>query len=236
MVAEWLQKLLILQDRDSKRDGIQLQLDRIPDRIDREQSSIEELDNQLQQKQEELKHLEAKRLELEGEVELTEASILKYKTQQLQVKKNEEYTALENEIKNLHARISDLEDEELLLLEEIDLKTAAFEADKTRIEHEKSTLAAHIELLQKNYAASENELDDANTAVKACEQEIDAAVLKEYRYVKSQVKRPPVVVPLEQSRCMGCHLKVSGEVETEARKGQELVRCDSCGRILYFDR
>lgn len=236
MVAEWLQKVLILQDRDSTCDGIQQQLDRIPHQITREQSNIAALDEQLREKQDELKQLEARRLELEGDVEQTEAMIIKYKTQQMQVKKNEEYTALENEIKTLQENISNLEDEELFLLEEIDQKTAAFEEEKNRIGHEKSTLAAHIELLQKNLAASEAELGDAQAAVKDCERELDPSVLKEYRYVKSQVKRPPVVVPLEQSRCMGCHLKVSGEVETDARKGHALVRCDSCGRILYFDR
>lgn len=236
MVAEWLQQLLILQDRDSKCDGIQSQLDRIPEQIEKEQSSIVKMDELLREKQEELKQLEVRRLELEGDVEQTEATIIKYKTQQLQVKKNEEYTALENEIKTLQSSISDLEDEELFLLEGIDQKTAAFEEEKRRIEHEKSTLTSHIELLHKNFAASQAELGDAKSAVEACERELDPAVLQQYRYVKSQVSRPPVVVALEQSRCKGCHLKVSGEIETEARKGRELVRCDSCGRILYYDR
>jgi len=80
------------------------------------------------------------------------------------------------------------------------------------------------------------DLEEAKKAVADCEPEIDDNVLRQYRYVKQQVKRPPVVVALEEGRCKGCHLKVSGDVESMARKGQELVRCDSCGRILYYDR
>ena len=72
--------------------------------------------------------------------------------------------------------------------------------------------------------------------MKDCADRIDSGILDQYRYIKSQVKRPPIVVPLEEGKCQGCHLKVSGEVDSAARKGTELVRCDSCGRILYFDR
>ena len=236
MVADWLQKLLILQDRDSRCDGIRLQLDNIPYEIKAEQANIQKLDDELNQKQDALKQMEVKRLDLEGEVEQTEATILKYKTQQLQVKKNEEYTALENEIKNLQTKISELEDEELLLLEEIDQHNLTLEKEKERTEREQHTLQAHVELLKRNYAASKSELDNAIAAVRNCESDLDPQVLQQYRYVKSQVKRTPVVVPLEDNHCQGCHLKVSGEVETETRKGRELVRCDSCGRILYYDR
>ncbi|MEX0326735.1 MAG: zinc ribbon domain-containing protein, partial [Puniceicoccaceae bacterium] len=101
MVAEWLQKLLILQDRDSRCDGIQRQLDAIPGEISAEESNISKLQEKLAALETEARDLEVRRLDLEGEVEQTEAAIVKYKTQQMQVKKNEEYTALENEIKAL---------------------------------------------------------------------------------------------------------------------------------------
>ena len=236
MVADWLQNLLILQDRDSRCDGIRQKLDAIPDEIAAEQSNISKLKSQVSEREEGIKSLEVRRLDMEGEVEQTEANIVKYKTQQMQVKKNEEYAALEKEIETLKQKISELEDEELLLLEEIDQEKAML--DKVRADSEKQcqTLEAHIELLKKNHAACGNELEDAKQAVSDAETVLETDILKQYRYVKGQVKRPPVVVELNDGRCQGCHLKVSGEVESEARKGKALARCDSCGRILYFDR
>lgn len=236
MVSEWLQNLLILQDRDSSCDGIKQQLARIPDQISAEEANIKEIAKALKEKEAAMKQLDLKRLDIEGEVEQTEATIIKYKTQQMEVKKNEEYTALENEIKNLQAKISELEDEELLLLEEIDQRSVILNRDRDSITSQKHTLEAHIELLKKNYAASQSELEAAKGAVVKCGQKLDAGVLQQYQYVKSQVKRPPVVVPLVANKCQGCHLKVSGEVETDVRRGRELTRCDSCGRILYYDR
>jgi len=236
MVAEWLQKLLILQDRDSRCDLIQRQLEAIPLEISAEEASIRNLHAQLEASLKELKELEVRRMDLEGEVEQAEAAILKYKTQQMMVKKNEEYSALEHEIHVMKEKISGLEDAELLVLEEIDLKKAALETTRESVASQQQTLEAHIDRLRQNYDSFASELEDARSAVEACASDIEGGMLQQYRYVKSQVKRPPIVVPLEEGRCQGCHLKVSGEVESDARRGDQLVRCDSCGRILYFDR
>jgi predicted nucleic acid-binding Zn-ribbon protein len=236
MVVEWLQNLLILQDRDQRCDGIKRQLDDIPLKIKREEANIAGLTEKLATMESDLKAMEVRRLDLEGEVEQAEAVIVKYKTQQLEVKKNEEYTALEHEITAQKNRISELEDSELVLMEEIDEKGAILEAAREQLGHECKTLEAHISRLKENHRSFDSELDDARNAVKESEVAIDPGILQQYHYVKSQVKRPPYVVELDGNRCNGCHLKVSGEVETLARRGKELVRCDSCGRILYFDR
>jgi predicted nucleic acid-binding Zn-ribbon protein len=236
MVAEWLQRLLILQDRDERRDTIRRQISAIPDEIRKEEAAIARVEADLAERTKALKAREAERLDLEGEVALAEETVVKYKTQQLQVKKNEEYTALETEIANLRRRIDDLENRELELMEAIELEEAELETARREGEQEMATLRAHIERLHRNQESYKGELGEAEEAVRACEAEIDPPVLQQYRYVKSQVKRPPVVAELRDGRCSGCHLKVSGDVESTARKGTDLVRCDSCGRILYYDR
>lgn len=236
MVSEWLQRLLVLQDRDSRCDTIKRQLEDIPREIKKEQSAIAAIQERLSAAETAYKQMEAQRHELEGEVESAEAQIIKYKTQQMQVKKNEEYTALENEIHNLQQKISGIEDQELALLDRLDETRLELEQHRQRAVEEQATLEAHIERLHRNHRSFESELGEAEAAVKSCEAEVAPEVLKEYRYVKTQVRRPPVVVPLEEGRCRGCHLKVSGEVDSLARKGTEVVRCDSCGRILYLDR
>ncbi|NDV63280.1 hypothetical protein G0Q06_12515 [Puniceicoccales bacterium CK1056] len=236
MVADWIQKLLILQDRDTRCDSIRRQLDDIPREIQKEEVAIGQLEFALAEKENGLKALEVRRLELEGDVAEAEEHIIKYKTQQMQVKKNEEFTALENEIKNLQSSISDLEDKELQVLEDIELYQSELEKLSQLTKEQKHTLEAHIQLLKDNFTSFQSELKAAGEAVEACAKEVDESVLQQYKYVKGQVKRPPVVVQLEDGRCQGCHLKVSGDIESTTRRGKELVRCDSCGRILYFDR
>jgi predicted nucleic acid-binding Zn-ribbon protein len=236
MVSEWLQRLLILQDRDSRCGAIQRQLEDIPVEISREEESVVHLKTAHAELKEELKGLERKQLDLEGEVELTEEHIVKYKTQQLQVKKNEEYKALEHEIEAQQNKISELEDEELQLLDVMDQKQSKLDASGESLIEQKRILETHIKRLKKNFASFSSELEAAQNAVKECEVGLEPGVLKQYWYVKTQIKRPPIIVPVEDGRCKGCFLKVSGDVATESRRGTELVRCDNCSRILYFDR
>jgi predicted nucleic acid-binding Zn-ribbon protein len=236
MVPDWLQRLLVLQDRDLRCDSIMRQIEAIPGEIAKEKAGIEQLEAALVEKDKAAKQLEVRRLDLEGEVAAAEEQIVKYKTQQMQVKKNEEYTALEHEIKTLQEKVSELEDNELQIMEQAEIRQGELEQARKITAQERHTLEAHIELLKVNLASFSAELDAAKAAVADCEVGIDDPVLQQYRYVKSQIKRPPVVVELSDGRCQGCHLRVSGEVESAARRGQELVRCDSCGRILYYDR
>lgn len=236
MVPDWLQRLLILQDRDIRCDGILRQLEGIPLEIEREKAAIEKLRDEQLVLENEIRELEKQRLAHEGEVQDLEANIARYRIQQLQVKKNEEYTALSHEITSLEERISQIEDSELQLLEELDAKQEHLRLASETTREQIAVLESHISRLRENEESFRSELAGAREAVSACEQDIDPQSLQQYRYVKSQVKRPPVVVPLEDGRCQGCHLKVSGEVDSAARKAAELVRCDSCGRILYLDR
>jgi predicted CXXCH cytochrome family protein len=44
-----------------------------------------------------------------------------------------------------------------------------------------------------------------------------------------------VCVPIRAGKCAGCHLKVSSDVESAARKPDELAFCDQCGRLVYWE-
>jgi hypothetical protein len=54
-------------------------------------------------------------------------------------------------------------------------------------------------------------------------------------YDRTAARHMPAVVNVSGGKCSGCHLKVSGEVEGQARKGEELVTCDQCSRIVWFE-
>jgi len=227
---------LTLQERDQRLSALRAEMDRLPAERAQRERQLAESAGRLEAAKGRLKEIEVERKNLEVEAGVKRQGIDRYKTQQMQVKKNEEYAALEHEIKAQQDLISDLEDTELQVLEEIEKGEADLQSARETSRHESQTLEAHIQRLRQNFDSFAGELDQAKAEVAECQQAIEPQVLQQYHYVKSQVKRPPLVVAIEDGRCQGCHLKVSGDVESIARKGNELVRCDSCGRILYFDR
>lgn len=47
-------------------------------------------------------------------------------------------------------------------------------------------------------------------------------------------KKDRVVVPIENRTCNGCHIALTAQHENLARKGERLVFCEHCSRILYW--
>lgn len=236
MVSESIAQLLILQDRDARCDHMKRMLESIPHERTRAEQDIVTEEARVQTIKGELTELESRRRDLEGEVATAEERIVRYKTQQLEVKKNEEYTALEHEISTLKTAISELEDAELLLLDEIDQKNLQLSETEKAVEETISRIHLLLKNLSETEASHRGELTEAESAVQHARDGTAPDTLKQYDFVKSQVKKGPVVVELNGGRCLGCHLKVSGEVDAGARKSVGLVRCDNCGRILYYDR
>lgn len=235
MLADWMQKLLILQDRDARRETLERQLKDAPTEIASIQATMREDDQRLQDAAAAIQKLEASRRLLETEVESVQAAIYRYKNQQLQVKKNEEYTALEHEIAAASEKIAAIEDNQLELLVEIEAKEAALTQLRADVDHAHKLAQFKIDQLNATHADAEANYADAVAAQTACEGAVEPAFLQQYKYVRTQVKRLPIVVAIEDGRCMGCRLKVSGEVASNAMRGTEIIRCDSCGRILYHE-
>lgn len=47
-------------------------------------------------------------------------------------------------------------------------------------------------------------------------------------------KKDRVVVPLENRVCNGCHISLTAQDENLVRKGEKLIFCEHCSRILYL--
>lgn len=233
MQADWLSKLLILQDRDIRCDNFRRQLEAVPDIIAREQKSIEEEKAALEIAREEILKLEIQRKEFEGEIEDIEAATVRYKTQQLEVKKNDAYAALQHEIDDAGDKIGRLEDQVLDMMEKLDV-------GNEQLRNQQKVTSESIEILQSHITKLENSIESYRKDLETAEADrtesyhaIEAELSRQYDFVKKQVKRGPYIVELREGKCSGCHLKVSGDVDSSARKGHAIVRCNNCGRIVY---
>jgi predicted nucleic acid-binding Zn-ribbon protein len=236
MLPEWMEKLMILQDRDVRCDAIEKELVLVPEDLAKDEKEILAWKERLSQKEEELKQVEVQREAKEGDIAEAEEKIRRYKIQQMEVKKNEEYAAFNHQIAEQEERISQIEDETLELMERIEMMEQELAAFREEVANQIHTLEVHMQRLRDSEERSRSLLSEVRAKVEEATLQVDEPFLREYRATKSQVSRPPYIVELSNSRCGGCHLKVSGETESFVRKGTELVFCDNCSRILYFQR
>ncbi len=230
-----LTQLLVVQDRDARRRQLEQQLAAVPGDRARVEKEIAAEKAAIEAAKQELRELETKKKLLETEIGSAETKLAKYRTQQLSVKKNDEYQALGKEIDTTVAAVGALEEQELGVMFQIDEAKKRFAAAevalKTNISHHEARLATLAER-DKNLAA---ELAEAKAAATASRSGVPELSMRVYERVAT--RQWPVVVPLRGGKCGGCHLKVSSEAESGSRSADplKLGTCDQCGRVLYWD-
>lgn len=234
MADPQIEKLLIVQDRDITLQRIEKELAHIPIEKAKIERLIKDEAANIEAAGQALKEKEVRRNELENEIASKETAIGRFRTQQLEIKKNEEYKALTQQIEQGQTEISDLEEEEIALMLEIDEAKEAFAKDKqvidARIENQKAQIV-QIDERAKNLEAA---IDDAKSDLaQARSAEIDENYLEQYDRVKKLVQRAPYVVPIKAHKCKGCHLRVSNEISRAAIDAGEPHFCDQCSRMVY---
>lgn len=235
MLTPVLEKVLILQDRDAHRRGLEAQLKAVPGEIVLVEQKIAAEKAAIEAARGELKELETKKKLLETEIGSAEDKLGKYKTQQSQVRKNDEYQALGHEIEHTEAAISELEGRELEVMYAIDEAKRKFAAAETVLKQNITGHQARIVMLNERATALKAELEGATVAFQAARDGLDVPVLRIYDRLAARAL--PVCVPIHGGKCGGCHLKVSSEVESAARGKSadgKLAACDQCGRLVYW--
>lgn len=229
-----LAKLLILQDRDQHRRGVEVQLRAVPADVELVRRKIATEQGAIESAKAELRELETKRKLLETEIGSAEEKLAKYRTQQLQVRKNDEYQALGHEIETTQEVIGGWEEQELGILYQIDEAKKRF-ADAESVL--KANIASHesrLKTLAEREINLRTELEQAESTVAVAREPIDEPSLRLYDRIAA--RQMPVCVPAKGGSCGGCHLRLSGENEAAARKDDKLATCDQCGRIVWFER
>lgn len=233
MVAVDLSKLLALQESDVKRLALEQQLAAVPREIAAVEARIAAERQAIDEAKAEWRELEAKKKTLETEIKSAEERAARYRTQQLEVRKNEEYKALTHEIEATEAAIGGLEEDELKVLYAIDAAKVRFQAAEAVLKENISGHEGRIRTLRERAEQMQAEHAAAAAAVATARGEVPESQLRLYDRLAINPGLP-VCVPVTGGRCGGCHMKVSANVEFEARKGEDLTACDQCCRVVYW--
>lgn len=182
-----------------------------------------------------LEIVELKKIILYTESEHAEIleKIKKLESQQVSIRKVDEYNALTHEISAAdrerlakEQRLSDLYDK--LAAEE--------EVAKSLLE----TLNASVDQAKASEAEIHEGIRQINAEGRALKAErdllVDQADPEIFRVYERLLrnKKDRVVVPLENRCCSGCHIMLTAQHENLVRKGERLVFCEHCSRIHYW--
>jgi predicted nucleic acid-binding Zn-ribbon protein len=203
----------------------------IPARKQQERDRLEEHRKQLADAENELKGTQAEIKKLDLETEAGREKISKFRQQQLEIKTNKEFRAMENEIQAVEHDILGLEDRELQFMEELESRRADVAEKKKALDAEQAAVAADVKALDERLSQLGTELEQVRAARDGVAGEVDPAWRKAYERILG--RRDRALVRIEGGVCGGCHMKLPPYVIHDAKRQTEMVSCDFCGRLLY---
>ena len=233
MAAFSIATLLVLQERDSRRLALEHQLQSVPREIAAVEARIAAEKQAIETAKAEWYGLESKKKLLETEILSAEGKVAKYRTQQLEVRKNDEYRALTHEIETTEAVIGGYEEDELKIMFEIDEAKKRFATAEAELKKNISGHEAKIRTLRERETQLQTELKAAIESIAVARPEVPEPQLRIYDRIAVKPGHP-VCVTVNGGKCGGCHLKVPTHIEVMAKTGSEIATCDQCGRVVYW--
>ena len=232
MLAE-IEQLLVVQDHDTNLKALENELQTLPFERDRLEQLIKDRTLALERVRLHSKETEVQRKKLELDAAARRDQIAKYKTQQFQTRKNEEFQAIGNEIGRLEREINQIEDQEIDLMEqgetaarEIQSAESSFKAEQAQVQQQLVSLKQKGDVLTKRLEETKAARQRAAAAVS------DPELLGRYERIFHS-KDGSAVVSIEHEVCMGCYMKNTTTNVHRAKLAREIVYCEHCGRMLY---
>ena len=229
-----LDALLILQEADMRRIGMEKRLTLLPKEMDAVIARRDRLNADTAAAADRLKQAELSVKNLESEIARLNEDSRRLQQQSAMVKKNNEYQAMMAQIEENKRKISGIEDE---LLEKFDqVEAVRQEAEKVRRANALALRDARAEF-EELLAFSKSvkaEIAQAVADRNALTRGISEELLSAYeRLLKSKNASAPLA-KVENGCCGSCHMRVTLQTVNELSKGR-IEHCDNCQHLLYAD-
>ena len=228
-----IEKLIELQELETRIRHDTGRLARLPREIAAMEERLGASRSLLDRQEAELDRIAAERRQLEGEIQIIEERISKYRSQLSDVKTNEQYKALLHEIDYHGERIGKMEDEILVNMEkEEDLREERLLLER-QLQKETAQVGREKQAVRKEIEETRIELDRRQREAGALIALIDPEIYGTYRKIAT-VRKGVALARAAEENCQGCHVRIRPSVLGQVMGGKQIVYCDSCARILYW--
>ena len=231
-MKDLLEDLIALQEVEIEIFKAEDGLRELPKEVSEIQSIITARKRSLDSADEEIASYEERKAPLEVELKENQALLDAADARIKRIKTNKEYLAMQREIDLAKKRKADLEEQVLTIMEKIEKKTSererirtSFETDKVILDEKMGklkTLMKELEAVLAEYKGKDGRLRKI----------VDKSLLSKYDRIK-QSKKGLAVVECFEGVCRGCHMHIQPQLFNELIRGDRLINCPACQRILY---
>ena len=228
-------KLLIeLQQLDTTIAALEAEIRSLPEKISGIESQLSEHIRQVEADRKALAENQRVRRKRESDIAALRDKISRFRDQTFEVKTNEQYRALLHEIEYHEAQIGKIEDEILAGMMEAEALEKRLQAAVQALEVERSRAQQEVAEARQKKQEDEEKLEADGRQRAVTQSQLPPETYQIYERVARFRKGWAVAPVQDEGTCGGCHVRLRPQAYSEVRTNQQVITCESCGRILYY--
>ena len=233
MKAE-LSHLIALQNADTNIRRLQAEIESIPERR-------AEIEKEFDQRAFEIRALEQRRDNGRQERARLESEIFEQKQRAeradrnlMAAKKPEEYTAAIREADAARKQISAFETQVLEQMEIADQAEKDLAERAPEVEKLGADMKARFKAFDEQVQTQQQQVENAKAERERLMNELPKATSAMYKRIASRIRDGVAMAEARNGACMACYMALRPQIMADVRRGEEVITCDNCNRILYY--
>jgi predicted nucleic acid-binding Zn-ribbon protein len=151
----------------------------------------------------------------------------------MQVENSREYEAMLREVDSMERQNQNREEERTALQEERDIQEENLHNVEETWNELKSSLKIKSKTWKNALPLAQEKLHDLENERASVSTGIPGPVLRRYEFIRNRL-RHPVIVPVEDGVCTGCHIAIPPQVFIDLQRGTHILSCPNCQRLIYW--
>jgi predicted nucleic acid-binding Zn-ribbon protein len=218
---------------DKEIQEIQRVLEQLPEDLKATEAALARLQDQQAAHLQQLEDLKAQRRDTETEMAEMEAGIKKSRQRLMEIKSNIEYKAMLKEIAFKEDQRDQRETRTLELMERMEEENRAIAVKKQEIQEQEAVLNQQRLAVEAETAKLREELAGLQEQCTKLHKGLPPHLLKRYDFIR-QRRNGTAIAPVRDGFCMGCNMNILPQQFIDLQKGNEILQCPHCQRILYW--
>jgi uncharacterized protein len=223
-----------LQLVDSRIHELSEEVKRLPKYIAEIEAKLNSHKQRLEADKQTLTDNQKGRRQMEGEVGTHNQKISRLRDQLNEARTNEQYHAFQHEIQFEEQEVRKIEDRILDKMEEAESVEKKIRKAEEALKTEVQKVRAEVAETTERVAADERALIEQ----KARRDQLAAEVSRDALRLYEQVRRAHGGIALAAAltdRCQNCNVVFRPQFSYQVRQNEDIMTCESCGLILYYE-